>query len=153
MRSPRPTLLVIEDAKDHAILVGLAASRCHPGLVVRTTHDGIEGVSYLAGMPPYEDRDANPLPDLVILDLFMPEVDGFAVLRWLRRRPWLARIPVVVLTSSGNPDDETRARWLGARAVFRKPTNLADLGEVVKEIVQTFIEPSAMIDAHLWAAG
>jgi two-component system response regulator len=148
-----PTLLVIEDARDQAVLVGVAARRSHPGLQVRMTHDGFEGAAYLAGIAPFQDRRENPLPDLVILDLFMPEVDGFAVLGWIGRQPELVDIPVVVLTSSGNPDDETRARWLGASVVYRKPGDLSELGEVVSEIVHTFIPRSAMIDAWLMAGG
>jgi len=144
-----PTLLVIEDAQDQAILVGHAARRSHPGLLVRVAHDGFEGAAYLAGIPPFDDRRENPLPDLLILDLFMPNVDGFAVLQWMRKRPELAHIPVVVLTASGNPTDETRARWLGANAVHRKPNNLRDLGVVVREIVQEYIPPSVMIDAFM----
>jgi CheY-like chemotaxis protein len=144
-----PTLLVIEDAQDQAILVGHAARRSHPGLFVQVTHDGFEGAAYLAGIPPFDDRRENPLPDLVILDLFMPNVDGFAVLQWMRKRAEMAHIPVVVLTSSGNPNDETRARWLGASAVYRKPNDLDELGEVVREIVQAYIPPSAMIDAFM----
>lgn len=144
---------MIEDARDEAILVGIAARRCYPGLLVRTAYDGAEGAAYLAGVHPFEDRDANPLPDLIILDLFMPEVDGFAVLNWLRKRPVLARIPVVVLTSSGNPADESRARWLGARVVYRKPENLAELGEVVTEIVEMYIPRDAMVEAYRWAQG
>lgn len=153
MQGSTPTLLVIEDARDEAILVGLAARRSYPGLIVRTAHDGAEGAAYLAGVHPFEDRDANPLPDLVILDLFMPEVDGFAVLNWIRKRPALEDIPVVVLTSSGNPADESRARWLGARVVYRKPENLAELGEVVNDIVETFMPRGEATDAHLWATG
>lgn len=153
MRRRVPTLLVIEDARDQAVLVGIAAGRVHPGLAVRIANDGVEGVSYLAGMPPFDDRASHPLPDLVILDLFMPEVDGFAVLKWMRRRPAIARIPVVVLTSSGNPDDETRARSLGACTVYRKPDDLSELGQVVREIIQEHIPRSEMIDAHIWAAG
>mgnify|MGYP002623365043 FL=1 len=153
MPHTRPTLLVIEDAKDQAILVGLAACRSHPGLLVRTAHDGYDGVAYLAGMPPFEDRREHPMPDLVILDLFMPEVDGFAVLKWIRGRPELEGLPVVVLTSSGNPDDESRARWLGADRVYRKPANLADLGKTVKEIVGAYISRSAMMDAHFESLG
>lgn len=153
MRRPVPTLLVIEDARDQAVLVGIAAGRAHPGLEVRIANDGVEGVSYLAGMAPFGDRAAYPLPDLIILDLFMPEVDGFAVLKWMRKRPAIAKIPVVVLTSSGNPDDETRARSLGAKTVYRKPGDLAELGQVVREIVQEHIPRSEMIDAHIWAAG
>ena len=149
MRNSPPTLLVIEDAQDQAILVGYAARRCHPGLQVRITHDGFDGAAYLAGIPPYDDRSTNPLPDLVILDLFMPNVDGFAVLKWIGKQPALADLPVVVLTSSGNPADETRARWLGASVVFRKPGDLDELGEVVREIVQTYIPAGAMIDAFM----
>jgi CheY-like chemotaxis protein len=148
----QPTLLVVEDASDQAILVGTAARRCHPGLQVRLARDGFEGAAYLAGISPFDDRRQHPLPDLVILDLFMPEVDGFAVLSWIRRRPELTRIPVVVLTSSGNPDDESRARWLGASVVYRKPSNLSELGEVVREIVLQHIPRGAMIEAY-WSAG
>jgi len=153
VRSRIPTLLVIEDAEDEAILVGMAARRCHPGLQVRTVHDGFQGAAYLAGIPPFEDREANPLPDLVILDLFMPEVDGFSLLNWIGKRPELARIPVVVLTSSSNRDDETRARWLGANVVYRKPGDLTEMGAVVREIVEMFIPRSAMIGAHMGAWG
>lgn len=148
-----PTLLVIEDARDQAVLVGIAAGRAHPGLEVRIANNGIEGVSYLAGMPPFEDRKANPRPDLILLDLLMPEVDGFAVLKWIGKRPALLSIPVVVLTSSPRPDHETRARALGARAVYRKPCDLGELDEVVREIVQGWIARSTMIAAHIWAAG
>jgi CheY-like chemotaxis protein len=148
-----PTLLVIEDAKDQAILVGVAARRCHPGLGVRVAHDGFEGVSYLAGIAPFEDRSENPLPHLIILDLFMPGVDGFAVLNWIRKRPAVSAIPVVVLTSSGNAADESRARWLGAAAVYRKPGDLRDLGEVVREIVDAYIPRGAMIEAYMELGG
>ena len=143
-----PTLLVIEDAQDQAVLVGVAARRCHPGLRVNIVHDGFLGVSYLAGVAPFDDRRESPLPDLIILDLFMPDVDGFAVLNWIRKRPAIAAIPVVVLTSSGNANDESRARWLGAAAVYRKPGDLRDLGAVVREIVETYIPRSAIMDAH-----
>lgn len=153
VRSTPPTLLVIEDAQDQALLVSIAARRSHPGLRVRVATDGFEGAAYLAGIHPFEDRLQDPLPDLVILDLFMPGVDGFAVLAWLRKQPELTNIPVVVLTSSGNPDDETRARWLGARVVYRKPDDLSELGQVVREIVQTYIPRSAMIDAWMTRGG
>jgi len=149
VRRTAPTLLVVEDARDEAILVELAARRCHPGLRVRTAHDGYEGAAYLAGVPPFDNREAHPRPDLIILDLFMPEVDGFALLNWIRKRPALSTIPVVVLTSSGRRDDETRARWLGARVVYRKPDNLNELGDVVREIIDLYIPRGAMIDAHL----
>jgi two-component system response regulator len=137
-----PTLLVIEDARDHAILVRVAARRALPGLDVRVAGDGREGIAYLAGTPPFQDRRSHPLPDVIILDLLMPEVDGFAVLEWMARTPRASEIPVVVLTSSEAPDHESRSLALGAKAFYRKPTDLDALGVVVREIVMTWVATS-----------
>lgn len=153
MERRAPTLLVIEDALDQAILVGVAARRAHPGLDVRNATNGLEGIAYFAGTAPFEDLESRPRPDLIILDLVMPEVDGFEVLEWMREQSEPVTAPVVVLTSSPKPDDEARALKLGAVSVYRKPTNLDDLGDVVKEIVQRWIKKSTIIGAHIWAAG
>lgn len=134
-----PTLLVIEDARDHAILVRVAARRALPGLDVRVAGDGREGIAYLAGTPPFQDRRSHPVPQLIILDLLMPEVDGFAVLEWLRDQPAAARVPVVVLTSSEHPEHETRSLSLGAKAFYRKPADLDQLGDVVRDIVEEWV--------------
>ena len=151
--SRAPRLLVIEDSEDQALLVGIAARRAHPGLDVRTVKDGLEGIAYLAGIPPFRDRHEHPLPDLVILDLAMPEVDGFEVLDWIRGQETPPKVPVVVLTSSTDPEDEARALELGAAGFFRKPTTLEDLGTVVREIVDKWIGTGKIIAAHIWAAG
>jgi len=133
---PDPTLLVIEDAREHAILVRVAARRALPGLDVRVAGDGREGIAYLAGTPPFQDRRSHPRPSLVILDLIMPDVDGYAVLEWVRdqRGPEIA--PVVVLTGSPDPEAEGKALALGASAFYRKPDDLDGLGRVVREIVE-----------------
>ena len=153
MSDRAPTLLVVEDSRDQAVLIGLAARRARPGLDVRIVDGGIDGILYIEGKPPYDDRMANPLPDLVILDLIMPEVDGFKVLKRLKDRPDPIKVPVVVLTSSPNADAETRSRSLGAEAFFRKPADIDQLGDVVKEIIHEWIGSSRMIGAHIWAAG
>jgi CheY-like chemotaxis protein len=153
VRKRAPTLLVIEDARDQAELVGIAARRAHPGLDVRIVEDGLEGIAYLAGIPPYDDRRAHPHPDLIILDLYLPEVDGFEVLAWVRERGNPSPAPVVVLTASVNPADEARALDLGATAFFRKPTDLSGLGLTVKEIVGGWIGTGEMIGAHIWSEG
>lgn len=148
-----PILLVIEDMQDQALLVGIAARHAHPGLDVRTARHGGEGIAYLAGEDPYADRKKHPLPDLVILDLFMPEVDGFEVLGWLRSASPKIEAPVVVLTSSPNEADEARALELGATAVHRKPTDLGELGRTVRAIVEKWIGRGDIIAAHIWDAG
>lgn len=134
-----PTLLVIEDARDHALLVRVAARRALPGLDVRVAGDGREGIAYLAGTPPFQDRRSHPVPDLIILDLLMPDLDGFAVLEWLRDHR-LTQVPVVVLTSSENPEHEQRSLELGADAFYRKPDSLDALDGVVRGIVAEWVD-------------
>lgn len=138
-----PTLLVIEDARDHALLVRVAARRALPGLDVRVAGDGREGIAYLAGTPPFQDRRSHPLPDLIILDLLMPGVDGFEVLEWMSVTRGVSLIPVIVLTSSEAPEHEARSLELGARRFYRKPLDLGALGDVVREIVQEGIPATA----------
>lgn len=141
---PDPTVLVIEDAREHAILVRVAARRAVPGLDVRVAGDGREGIAYLAGTPPFQDRRSHPSPALIILDLIMPEVDGYAVLEWLRDQKGVERAPVVVLTSSPDPAAEERSMSLGSRAFYRKPDDLDQLGVVVKEIVENYLGEELM---------
>ena len=144
MLMPDPTLLVIEDAREHAILVRVAARRAVPGLDVRVAGDGREGIAYLAGTPPFQDRRSHPSPSLIILDLIMPEIDGYAVLEWLNEQNLAERIPVVVLTSSPDPAAEKRSLALGSRAFYRKPDDLDQLGIVVKEIVDNYLGEELM---------
>ena len=101
---------------------------------------GLPGcIAYLEGTPPFQDRHAHPPPDLVILDLIMPDIDGFGVLGWLQRRWGPRHVPVIVLTSSDNPDDERRALALGAAQFLRKPADLDNLANVVEGIVNEYL--------------
>jgi CheY-like chemotaxis protein len=88
----------------------------HPEVVAAS--DGGEAIRYLAGEPLYADRARHPLPGLVILDLKMPVKSGFDVLRWRLDHPDLARLPVVVLTSSALESDKEHALRLGAFGYF-----------------------------------
>lgn len=153
MREQGPTLLVIEDAHDQALLVGVAARRAHPGLDVQIASNGVYGIDYLRGIAPLKNPPAHTTPNLVLLDLHMPELDGFDVLRWIREHLSPPPCPVVVLTASIRPEDEARALELGATAVHQKPTDLQGLGETVGAIVHQFIGRGEIIGAHIWAEG
>ena len=148
-----PTLLVIEDSSDQALLFAAAARRARAGLAVHTVGDGLEGIAYLGGLPPFEDRLEHATPDLIILDLIMPEVDGFEVLAWIRDCQPALDVPVVVLTASPSEGDMLRARQLGAREVHRKPADLDQLTELVRSVVDRWIGAGEMIGAHIWAMG
>lgn len=147
MLATEPTLLVVEDASDHAALIRVAARRAFPGLDVRVAGDGREGIAYLEGTPPFQDRGSHPFPDLVILDLIMPNVDGYGVLEHVKSRYWRDPFPVVVLTGSSDPDARQRSLEMGADAFYQKPEGLEDLGRVVGEIVTTWLRDHVAVGA------
>ena len=134
------TILVVDDNPDHALLVRLAVRSTFPEIDVRVADDGRECVAYLAGTLPFQSRASHPYPDLVILDLIMPGMDGCAVLEWIRDQEGSQTPPVAVLTSSVNPSDVARALDLGASAFHTKPADLDELGQVVREMVEQWIE-------------
>jgi len=87
--------------------------------------NGVEALAYLRREGNYQD---SPRPDIILLDLNLPQIDGFAVLTEIKDDPDLRTIPVVVLTTSSNPDDILRAYELHASFYIKKP---ADLDEFV----------------------
>lgn len=148
MLATEPTLLVVEDASDHAALIRVAARRAFPGLDVRVAGDGREGIAYLEGTPPFQDRRSHPFPSLVILDLIMPNVDGYEVLDHVKSRYWRDPFPVVVLTGSPDPGARQRSLELGADAFYEKPEDgLEELGRVVGEIVTTWLRDHVAVGA------
>src|SRR5580700_370314 len=96
-------------------------------LQLRTVRDGVEAIQYMEGKGPYADRAKFPVPDVVLLDLRMPRVDGYDFLKWLRHKaPEKMRlIPVVVISSSTSEADVTRSYELGANSYVIKPIGWA----------------------------
>src|SRR5580765_6435282 len=95
-----PALLVVDDDTDSLTLLGLAIKRLPLRVRFATVQDGEEAVAYLNGEGQYSDREKFPFPRLILLDLKMPKMDGFAFLAWLRKQPAIGLLPVVVLTIS-----------------------------------------------------
>ena len=143
-------ILLVEDSPSDIRLTQEALKESTLRNTLHVVKDGDEALDYLHRRGDYADVRR---PDLVLLDLNLPSLDGREVLARLKKDGDLKHIPVVVLTGSINPLDETRARSLGATAVYKKPGDLDDLGEVVKEIVHKWIGEGAMIGAHIWAMG
>ena len=134
MRSRLPLVLCAEDEESDAIFLKVAFVKEkieNPLIIVR---DGREAVDYLSATPPYDDRQFNPLPALIILDLKMPRLSGFDVLAWLRTRTDLAPIPVVILSSSMADADMRKARQLGAKEFIVKPNNPNEYSRIVRSL-------------------
>lgn len=101
---------------------------------IHVARDGQEALDYLFGNGEYADRQAHPLPDLVLLDLKMPGIDGHEVLRRIKEEPLLRRVPVVVLTSSREEADRAKVYDNGANSFLVKPVSFEDFLLVVRQI-------------------
>ncbi len=97
--------------------------------------DGQEAIDYLKGAAQFHNRFLYPLPSLLLLDLEMPGMDGFAVLEWLLTRSDLEALPVVVLSSSNQEADIKRAKALGADDYVVKPADFDGMRSMAKDLV------------------
>src|SRR5438067_5170321 len=131
--SPTTELHVDDDPND-LLLFEHACRKAGVGLELKTVTDGDEALDYLRGEAKFADRERNPLPKLVLLDLKMPRLSGFDVLSWIRRDERFRRLPVVVLTSSTHDADMRRAYDLGANSYLVKPVGFDALVEIAKAI-------------------
>jgi CheY-like chemotaxis protein len=114
-------ILLVEDRQDEAMLMLRSFARAGVKNPVQIVKDGEEALAYLSGTGQYSNRENHPLPAMVLLDLKLPQMDGFEVLKWIRTHPQLSTLPVVVLTSSDSVRDVNRAYNLGANSFLVKP--------------------------------
>ncbi len=130
MKKPEHILLAKDNETD-AMLVKRAIEIAGVRAQLQIVRDGQEAVDYLSGANVYADRITHPFPKLMLLDLQMPRLNGFEVLKILRGDLHFTRLPVIVLTNSENPSDIKRAYELGATSYFRKPDSLEGLDEMI----------------------
>ncbi len=129
---PEGTLVVlVEDNPDDRFLFERAWRGASVKNPLRMVEDGQKALAYLLGTGEYADRDRHPLPGLLLLDIKMPTVSGFDVLRRLRQHEMLRILPVLMLTASTSPEDITEAYRLGANGFFIKPSSVQELMELL----------------------
>jgi two-component system, response regulator len=131
--SDRVILLVEDNADDEELtLRALAKSNIlNPVTVVR---DGVEALDYLFGRGAHADRDVRDQPQVVLLDLKLPKLDGLEVLRAVRSDPRTKRIPIVILTSSAEERDIVSGYELGANSYIRKPVDFTQFVDAVRQL-------------------
>ena len=108
-------ILLAEDRDDDVLLIRKAFASAYIPNPLYVVRDGEDAVAYLAGERGYANREEYPLPSLLLLDLKMPRMDGFDVLTWIRQQSSLKAVRVVVLTSSSDLRDVTKAYQLLSR--------------------------------------
>jgi two-component system response regulator len=127
-------ILLVEDNQDDEELALLAFKKGQVANNVVVARDGVEALDYLFGTGAYAGRDATVLPQLMLLDLKLPKVDGLEVLRRVRADPRTRRLPVVILTSSREEEDLIKGYDLGANSYVRKPVDFAQFVEAVHHL-------------------
>src|SRR5690349_6894965 len=130
----RTRVLIAEDDPSDVFLLQRAFNAAQVPASLHFVRDGQEAIDYLEGGSNFSDRERYPLPDLMLLDLKMPRLNGFDVLSWLRQQPGLKRLLVTILTSSDQPEDINRAYDLGANSYLLKPHNSGQLSELVAQV-------------------
>ena len=128
------TILLVEDNPDDEELTIRALQQNRIKNAVVVARDGAEALDYLFATGKYADRNANVLPQIVLLDLKLPKVDGLEVLRRLRADPRTKLLPVVILTSSSEEQDKLKGYSLGANSYVRKPVDFVRFTEAVKQL-------------------
>lgn len=126
-------ILLVEDNPDDEALTLRAFKKNNITNSVVVARDGVEALDYLFGTGAHAGRDVSELPQLVILDLKLPKLDGLEVLRRLRAGPHTKLLPVVILTSSNEERDRLEGYGLGANSYVQKPV---DFGEFLNAVQQ-----------------
>jgi CheY-like chemotaxis protein len=130
MTNPKTLLLVEDDPIDAQFI--LDEFKTIPGnFQLRVVEDGLVAMQYVVGTCKYSDRERYPAPNLILLDLQLPYVNGFQFLEWLRTQASLRQrvIPVIVVAGSRLPEHVTRAYELGANAYLFKPVDAREFKE------------------------
>ena len=148
MPSVSTTILIVEDDPNDILFLKMALEAVAIQNPVAEAKDGKEALDYLSGNGPYANRKRYPLPYLLLLDLKLPHLMGLDLLKWIRQRPELHSLIVIVFTSSANPADVEEAYKLGANAYLVKPSSFEKLRLLVqslKDFWLTHNQPSSTL--------
>lgn len=127
-------ILLAEDNPDDEMLTRMALEENHLLNEIVVAHDGVEALDYLFGRGAHAGRDPNDMPQVVLLDLKLPKLNGLDVLRALRADDRTKLLPVVILTSSNEEKDLLDGYRLGANSYVQKPVDFFQFTEAVKQL-------------------
>ena len=134
MSGKRGVILLVDDNEDDVELTLLAFEKAQLTAEVVVARDGLEALDYLLGTGKYVGRDVRELPNVVLLDLKMPRLDGIGLLKRIRGDARIQHLPVVILTSSTEEKDlvESYKHWVNS--YVRKPVNFKQFEEVSRQL-------------------
>jgi two-component system response regulator len=142
-------ILLVEDNPDDEILTLRALKQGNLLNKIIVVRDGVEALDYLFGTGAYEGRDTRVMPQVILLDLKLPKIDGLEVLKRVRADLRTKLLPVVILTSSKEEQDLIKGYSLGANSYIRKPVDFTHFAEAVQHMELYWL----VLNEHLPATG
>jgi len=133
--------LLVDDDADYRRLFASALDESALDVDLFEARDGFAALNYLLGNEPYADRRKFPFPDLIILDMKMPGMDGLAVLNEIRSRLGLQNLPIIVLANSDLKADVTVSYSSRASAFHKKPSRYRDLVSLLQTVIPLWLSP------------
>jgi CheY-like chemotaxis protein len=127
-------ILLVEDNPDDELLTLRALKKNNITNEVVVAHDGVEALDYLFGTGMYAGRNTTIMPQVTLLDLKLPKVDGLEVLRRLRANEATKLLPIVILTTSNEDKDRLEGYSLGANSYVRKPVDFEQFSKAVLQL-------------------
>jgi two-component system response regulator len=134
MMALRKIVLFVEDNKQDEVLTVRALKKYDEGIQISVCRDGLEALDWLFMRGQYEGRDRDLIPQVVLLDLKLPKLNGHDVLKALRNDPRTKSLPVVILTTSKEEKDLNESYDNGANSYVQKPVSYDDFSEAVKSL-------------------
>jgi two-component system, response regulator len=128
------SILLVEDNSDDVTLTKLALTKSHIFNKVVVAKDGVEALDYLSCAGDRAKEYLNTMPNIVLLDINLPKIDGLEVLKRIRADNSTKLLPVVILTSSKEDKDLIKAYALGANSYIRKPVNFTKFVEAIQQL-------------------
>lgn len=128
------TILLVEDNADDEALTLRALNKNKVANKIVVVRDGAEALDYLFCRGTYAERDPHDLPQITLLDLKLPKVDGLEVLKQVRANPATQRLPIVILTSSNEEQDLIKAYTNGANSYVRKPVDFNEFVDAIGKL-------------------
>jgi CheY-like chemotaxis protein len=144
MKSRIPTVLVVDDDPADQFLIQEAMATANLHCDLRLVSDGDEALEYLRGHGRYRDAVRSPRPDLILLDLNMPRFSGRQVARTIKTDPFLKAIPIVVLTTSGRPEDVLELYDIGVNSFVQKPANFDEFIGALRDLSAFWLDRAAL---------
>jgi len=127
-------ILLVEDNPDDEALTLRALQKNNILNEVVVARDGVEALDFLFGTGAHAGRDLTIMPEVILLDINLPKINGLEVLAKIRKNEWTKLLPVVILTTSNEEQDKIKSYTLGANSFIRKPVDFQQFSEAIRHL-------------------